>query len=145
MGETQKKGDLGVSIAIGDLKKQGIDSSIPISESLSYDLVGDYKGTLKRIQVRYSKISKSKKGIIETKLKSVWSNSKGYQVRKREVSDFEILCIYCPDTDKCYYLKAEDFNNSTAIALRVVASKINIKTIRYADDYRDCIRCFGSV
>lgn len=44
MGATQAKGNLGVAAAIFSLEKQGIKCSVPLSESLTYDLIGDRMG-----------------------------------------------------------------------------------------------------
>jgi hypothetical protein len=47
--------------------------SLPISEHLKYDLIAEKNGVCKRIQVKFTT---AKNGILNIKLKSVWSNKK---------------------------------------------------------------------
>ena len=72
---TQKKGDIAVAQSIARFTKMGYDVSIPVTESASYDLVVDFEGVLKKVQVRYC-------GVKEVSLRRIHSNSKGYVVRK---------------------------------------------------------------
>ena len=132
MGATQKKGNLGLVKAITDLTEKDIAVSLPISESERYDLIAEKNNICKTVQVRYTGLHN---GRIEIKLKSVWTNSEGYQVRNRQQNDFDILAIYCPDTQKNYYLDASQFKNGNSITLRVEKPKVKNNRIRIADDY----------
>ncbi len=132
MGTTQKKGNLGLVKAITDLTEKDIAVSLPISESERYDLIAEKNNICKTVQVRYTCLSNGK---IEIKLKSVWSNSEGYQVRNRKQNDFDILAIYCPDTQKNYYLDASQFKNGNSVTLRVEEPKKKSNKIRMADNY----------
>jgi hypothetical protein len=75
MRDTQRKGDIAVSQAIASFTKLGWDISVPLTESAAYDLVVEYKDTLKRVQVRYTSTS-------EVDLRRIHSNSTGYIVKK---------------------------------------------------------------
>ena len=141
MGLTQKKGNLGLVKIIADLTEKDISVSLPISESEKYDLIAEKNNICKTVQVRYSKISK---GTIPIKLKSVWTNGEGYQVRNREKKDFDILAVYCPDSNMIYYIDASKFENGNGITLRVKQPKVKNNRIRMASDYLECDYMFGS-
>lgn len=132
MGITQEKGNLGLVKAIADLTEKGLSVSLPISESEYYDLIAEKDNTCKTVQVRYTK---EYKGTIPVKLKSVWTNREGTQVRNREKEDFDVLAIYCPDTKELYYLNACNFNNGNCVTLRLAAPKVKNSKIRMASDY----------
>jgi hypothetical protein len=36
-------------------------------------------------------------------------------------SEFDVMCIYCPETDACYHLRSSDHRQS--VTLRVVATR----------------------
>lgn len=132
MGVTQEKGNLGLVKTIADLTEKGISVSLPISESENYDLIAEKDNTCKTVQVRHTKIYK---GTIPVKLKKVWTNGNGYQVKNREKEDFDVLAIYCPDTSEIYYLDARSFDNGNCITLRTTAPKVKNSKIRMASDY----------
>ena len=140
----KQKGDIGLTQAIADFTKNQVHVSIPISEHLKYDLVVEQNGELKRVQVRYSKLLDGK--FIAVKLKSVWSNKKGLHVTKRQKGDYDVLAIYCPDTDQMYYVKDDEFDAQSALNLRLSknnVTKANKNRIRIAGEYKDCRRIFG--
>jgi hypothetical protein len=136
----KEKGDIGLAKVISELTVIGVHVSLPISEHLKYDMIGEKNGILKRIQVRYAT---AKNGKIEIKLKSVWSNKKGNHILLRTKGDFDILAAYCPDTDKTYFLDDKTFNNTTAITLRFDgAIGGNQFGVRMATDYIGCLDMF---
>ena len=135
----KEKGDIGLAAAISYLVKNGIHISIPLSEHLKYDVIGEKNGICKRIQVRFT--TPKKNGVMEVKLKSVWSNKKGNHILKRGIGDFDILAIYCPQNDKTYFIGDGDFNNTTAINLRLkeISDKNQHKS-RLAEDFENCTK-----
>lgn len=49
--------------------------------------------------------------------------------------EIDLYCIYCPDTDECYYLNPLDYKRS--VTLRVEAPRNNqLKNVRLAADFR---------
>lgn len=47
----------------------------------------------------------------------------------------DLYCLYCPDTDACYFLDSEEFDKS--VNLRVETPKNNQRQhIKFAVDYR---------
>jgi len=78
---------------------------------------------------------------MEVKLKSVWSNKKGNHILKRDVGDFDILAIFCPQNNKTYFINDNAFNNSTAINLRLRENSVcNKHKSRWAEDFEDCVK-----
>jgi hypothetical protein len=54
------------------------------------------------------------------------------QIDKDEV---DLYCIYCPDTDECYYLDPKNFNRS--VTLRVKMPRNNqARNVNLAADFR---------
>lgn len=133
MSITQKKGNIGLTKAIADLTEKEISVSLPISESEKYDLIAEKNNICKTVQIRYCSIHN---GVLPIKLKSVWSNGQGYQVRNREKADFDMLGVYCPDTKLLYYIPSDEFNCKNTLTLRIEPSdKKNDQRIRMAKDY----------
>jgi len=86
MRTTQKKGDYAVAQAIARFTKLGFDVSLPITESAAYDIVVDYHGVLKRIQVRFT----SEKDV---ELRRIHSNSTGYVIKKTKTNAYAWLYV----------------------------------------------------
>ena len=133
MHHTKEKGDLGVLKAQVDLYQQGYLLLNPLTEHAPFDLVAYKKGSFHRIQVKYRKLDQA--GKLEIKFSTCWADKHGVHTVPVDKSEIDLFCIYCPDTDECYYLKPEDFSKN--VCLRVKAPKNNQqKNIRYAADYR---------
>jgi hypothetical protein len=82
MRETQRKGDIGVAQAIATFTRKGYDVSLPLTESVAYDLVVDTGTELKRVQVRFTSSK-------EVDLRRVHSNSSGYVVIPSPINLFQ--------------------------------------------------------
>lgn len=135
------KGDIGLVCSIAELTKQEINVSLPVSDHLKYDLIAEMNGVLKRVQVRYTKLVN---GVMQVKLKSVWSNQAGVHVVTRKKGDYDILAVYCPDTGKTYFMADKSFSCGSAVTLRVNQAKGRggSGSIRMADDFLDCSGLF---
>lgn len=148
MSITKEKGDIGLTKIIADLTENNINVSIPIAEHLKYDIIIEKDSKMFRVQARYSKADKNN-SYIQVKLKSVWSNKSGSYSVNREKGDYDILAIYCPYTNKCYYLSDEEFDPGAAINLRLTPPKTkNGGVIRMAKDYESIFKAIknnGSV
>jgi hypothetical protein len=137
MYSKKEKGDIGLAKTISDLTEKNIHVCLPISEHLKYDLVAEKDGICKRIQVRFTT---AKNGILSVKLKSAWSNKKGNHILKREVGDFDILAIYCPQTNNVSYLEDKSFDNKTQVNIMIRESKKGL--VRLEKDFLDCRNFF---
>jgi PD-(D/E)XK endonuclease len=129
---TKDKGDLGVAKAYCDLVEKGYLVLFPSTEHAPFDLVAYEGSNFVRIQVKYRR---AVKGVLQINLINWWADKNGSHGRQVDKSQVDVICVYCPDTDKCYYFKCADVNVS--ISLRVDTPKNNqSKKVRFADDYR---------
>jgi hypothetical protein len=129
---TKDKGDLGVLKAQADLCFQGYTILTPCTEHAPFDLVVYKDGFFKRVQVKYRRVRAD--GTIHLTLRSCWSDSKGCHVKPSDKKEVDIVCIYCPDTDKCYYVAASEVGQ--CITLRITHPKNNQRSgVKLAGDY----------
>jgi hypothetical protein len=130
---TKNKGDLGVLKAKCDLLQKGYLILSPETEHAPFDLVVSKDGQFKTVQVKYRDASNGK---LEVKFSSCWTDKNGTHTVPVDKSFIDIYCIYCPQTDECYYLNPSDFGKS--VTLRVETPKNNQrKNVNLAFDYRE--------
>jgi hypothetical protein len=124
--KTYEKGAIGEHRVVADLISKGYRVHKPLSESLPYDLVVSIKGFFFKIQVKYVTL---RRGFVETSPRSIKSKN------TRIVNiDFDLLAIFCPDTQECYYIWRNEFEGS--VRLRINKTKNNQgKGVRLAKDY----------
>jgi len=128
---TKNKGDLGVAKAYCDLVQKGYMVLAPLTEHAPFDLVAYDGNKFMRIQVKYRS---AVRGSLQVNLINWWADKNGSHGKRVDKRQVDVFCIYCPETDKCYYFKAEDVNVS--LTLRMQAPRNNqSKNIRFADDY----------
>lgn len=66
---------------------------------------------------------------------STWTDKNGNHINYTDKEEVDVYCIYCPDTDECYYVNIKDFNVS--VVLRVRSPQNNVrKGIKFAKDFR---------
>lgn len=83
-------------------------------------------GSLYRIKVQYRSIQREK---LEVVLKDGHKNT------------LDLLAIYCPDTDKVYYVRSAEVNKS--LVLRVGEAGKRSDSIKWAKDYENINRVFA--
>ncbi|MES9872520.1 MAG: group I intron-associated PD-(D/E)XK endonuclease [Candidatus Sedimenticola sp. 6PFRAG7] len=133
MHHTKEKGDLGVLKAQLDLFEQGFVILNPVTEHAPFDLVAYREKEFKRVQVKYKSLDRT--GAITVHFRSSWADKNGTHMRQIDKSEVDLYCIYCPDTDECYYLDPKDHNRS--VTLRVETSKNNQSAnVNVAADFR---------
>ena len=115
---TKDKGDLGTAKAHADLVHQGYTVLFPATEHAAFDLVAYRAGQFHRVQVKYRS---SRTGSISVQFRSMWADRNGTHTKRTDKSEVDVLCIYCPETDHCYYVRPANFRQS--VTLRVVPSK----------------------
>jgi hypothetical protein len=128
---TKNKGDLGVAKAYCDLVEKGYLVLFPSTEHAPFDLVA-YDGIrFIRIQVKYRRANR---GVLLVNLVSWWADKNGSHPKRVDKTQVDVFCVYCPDTDKCYYFEAKQVNVS--ISLRIDAPKNHqVKNVKFADDF----------
>lgn len=131
---TKTKGDLGVLKAQVDLYQNGYIILTPLSEHAPFDLVVYKNGKFKRVQVKYRQLNS--KGILEVRFRSSYNNSKGTITKEVNKNEIDVYCVYCPETDECYYFDPKLFDKS--ISLRVETPKnYQMQNIHFAEDFRE--------
>ena len=118
---TKTKGDLAVACAYADLMKQGFLVCWPATEHAPFYLVAYRDGGFLRVQVKYRALNE--RGSLMVEFGSVWSDSHGMHRRPMEKSEVDVVCVYCPATDECYYLRPQEHGNT--VTLRVLPSQNN--------------------
>jgi hypothetical protein len=128
---TKNKGDLGVAKAHCDLVEKGYMVLFPTTEHAPFDLVA-YDGIkFVRIQVKYRS---AVNGSVQIRLENWWADRNGSHGMPIDKSQVDVFCVYCPDTDKCYYFKPE--NIKTYFSLRIETPKNNqLKRINLAENF----------
>lgn len=135
--ETKDKGDIGLAQVIAHLTKNGVKVALPLSEHLPFDLIAiSEEGKLSKVSVKYKGKSE---GCVKVPLRTVSTNSKGYNIKRVNFDDIDAFAIYCPDTDVCYFVnKKELFKCVNAFSLRIDAVKDGIKNknmVHWAKDF----------
>ena len=115
---TKDKGDLGTAKAHADLVENGFVVLFPATEHAEFDLVAYRDGCFHRVQVKYRS---ARLGTLSVHFRSVWADRHGTHMRAIDKSQVDIVCIYCPEADECYYLRPSEHGQS--VTLRVTPSK----------------------
>lgn len=130
---TKDKGDLGVAKAHADLVAKGFDVLFPATEHAPFDLVAHKAGTFHRIQVKYRSM---RRGMVTLKLSSNWTDRHGVHSTPIDKDAVDAICIYCPDTDECYYIRPSD--HGASVNLRITPTENGQqKRILAASVFRD--------
>jgi len=130
---TKEKGDLGVLKAQLDLFEQGFTIFTPQTEHCPFDLVAYKEGEFRRVQVKYRAVDRF--GKIDVKFSTCWADRNGTHTVPVDKNEIDLYCIYCPDTDECYYLEPASFGSN--VCLRVKAPKNSQKRgVNFAADFR---------
>jgi len=128
---TKNKGDLGVAKAHCDLVEKGYMVLFPTTEHAPFDLVAYDGAKFIRIQVKYRS---AVNGSVQIRLENWWADRNGSHGMPIDKSQVDVFCVYCPDTDRCYYFKPE--NIKTYFSLRIETPKNNqLKRINLAENF----------
>ena len=130
---TKQKGDLGVLKAQLDLYEQGFTVFAPLTEHCPFDLVAYRKGEFRRVQVKFRSLDRF--GKIDVKFSTCWTDRNGTHTVPVDKNEVDLYCIYCPETDECYYIEPGMFGSHAS--LRVEAPKNGqFKGVNFAADFR---------
>jgi hypothetical protein len=130
---TKNKGDLGVLHAKVDLAEKGFDLFLPLTEHQAFDLVAYRDGRFYRIQVKYRRVVN---GVICVKFHSSWADRHGVHMVLMDKNSVDVVCIYCPDTRRCYYIDPR--RHGISVQLRLAPTRNNqSKGVLLADDYTE--------
>lgn len=136
MHHTKEKGDLAVLKAQVDLFEKGYIVATPLTEHAPFDLIVYKEGVCKTIQVKYRSIDKF--GKLNIKFANTYSDSRGVHIKQIDKNLIDVYCIYCPQTEKCYYFDPKKFKKHACF--RVTSSKNNQqKNVNYLVNYTEMI------
>lgn len=129
---TKDKGDLGVAKAHADLVGKGYTVLFPATEHAPFDLVGYRAGVFVRIQVKFRS---APNGSFTVHFRSVWNDRNGTHSRPTDKEAIDVVCVYCPETDRCYYLTPMEHGNS--VTLRTTPTRNGQRSgVLLAEDFR---------
>jgi hypothetical protein len=117
---TKDKGDLGVAKAHADLVSQGFVVLFPATEHAPFDLVAYRDGAFQRVQVKYRS---GKSGRVQVAFRTSWADRLGTHERPIDKTQVDVICVYCPETDECYYLRPP--HHGSCVSLRVSPARNN--------------------
>lgn len=130
---TKNKGDLGVRCAQVDLARRGYAVLLPLTEHAPFDLVTYKDGRFFRVQVKYRA---AKDGFVAVQMGNVWADRHGVHLVPIARSSIDLICVYCPDTDRCYHV--DPHTCLSWIRLRTAPPRNNQKKgIQWAKDYEE--------
>lgn len=130
---TKNKGDLGILYAQLDLARKGYGVLTPLTEHEAFDLVAYKDGRFYRVQVKYRA---AVRGAIMLRFSSSWADRHGSHVVPVDKDAVDIYCVYCPDTDECYYVDPRIAD--TNVSLRIAQpNNFQKRRIHWACDFRD--------
>jgi hypothetical protein len=116
-----------------DLARRGYGLLIPLTEHESFDLVAYKGGKFIRVQVKYRA---AVDGAIDLRFRTSWADGNGTHTSPMSKRDVDVVCVYCPDTDRCYYVDPKRFRGG--VKLRIARSRNNQnKGVFWAEDFSD--------
>ncbi|MFI5511241.1 group I intron-associated PD-(D/E)XK endonuclease [Mycobacterium sp. NPDC051804] len=115
---TRDKGDLGIAKAHADLVSKGFTVLFPATEHAPFDVVAYAGGDFHRLQVKYRS---ARAGAVSIMFRSTWAGRNGTHTTRMDKSAIDVVCIYCPETDECYYVRPDA--HGASVTLRIAPSK----------------------
>jgi hypothetical protein len=112
---TKTKGDIGVMKAKMDMLLRGYMILQPETEHAPFDFVAYKSDQFLRVQVKYAAMKRD--GTIRARFTRRWCNTKGTQTRPIDKSAIDWYCVYCPDTDLCYYIDPKKYGHSVKLRM----------------------------
>lgn len=130
---TKNKGDLGVLYAQLDLAKKGWTVLLPLTEHAAFDLVAYRDGRFLRVQVKYRA---AVNGVVIAPMKTCWADRHGVHSVPIDRSSIDLMCLYCPDTESCYYVDPRIVRGHVGLRLQPPRNS-QVKHVRYAADFTE--------
>lgn len=142
---TKDKGDFALGLVISEFLRHGLAVLVPLSEHQPYDLVtSNDSGVMRKIQIKYRSLSAT--GIVTISMRNTYSDRNGWHEHPVDKSGFDCYAIYCPESDRIYYIRTDEIPESQtkAFCIRVIPCRNNQKRrVRLAQDYEDISRIFA--
>ena len=106
---------------------------MPLTEHCPFDLVAYRDGVFRRVQVKYRKVDRN--GKVEVKFTTCWADRHGTHTSPVDKDEIDLFCIYCPDTDECYYVNPREFGSNVSLRVRTPRNGQS-RNVNFAADYR---------
>lgn len=132
---TKELGNLTELQVITELYALGVDVSLPFGNSQKYDLIADYNGQLKKIQIKHSAPSYEGDSLIFIEFKTRWQghNASGYTQNYYTKEDIDYFATFFGQ--KVYLVPVEECSGATK-RLRFAPPKSGQKIgINFAEQY----------
>lgn len=127
-------GEKSEAIILAELVKRDYKVLMPFGNNRRYDFVLDLTSSVLGFMRVQCKTGRLRAGVVEFNAYSSGSNSSGSK-SKGYKDDVDLFLIYCPDTDKVYWLLPRSCGNSKPY-LRVTPTRNSqSKGVRWAKDY----------
>ena len=120
---------------------------IPQTEHSPFDLVVYKGGVFKRVQVKYRELNA--RGILEVRFRSSYSTASGVATKEVNKEEIDVYCVYCPQTDCCYYFNPKLFSKSISLRVDSPKNKQEKKLIlqviieKFRESTSSDMRCFS--
>jgi hypothetical protein len=114
---SKHKGSLAVGAAIGYFAEKGITVLLPIADYEKYDLAIDDKGTIKKVQCKYTNDTEDSGAFIVDLRTFGGYRDKTYYLKYKK-DDFDLLFILCGNGKK-YLIPAEKVLSRSHISIGI--------------------------
>jgi hypothetical protein len=136
MHPPKEKGDLSVAKVHADLVGKGFTVLFPVTEHAPFDLVAYEDGEFYRLQVKFRS---ARSGAVKVQFRSMWADRHGTHTTPMDKDAVDVMCIYCPETDRCYYVRPDA--HGTSVTLRIAPSRNGQQAgVLYADAFLELPR-----
>lgn len=130
---TKDKGDIGVAKVFADLVAKGYMVLFPATEHAAFDLVAYADPDFLRVQVKYRS---ARGGAVKVAFRSLWADRNGTHTRRWDKTAVDLVAIYCPEVDSCFYVDPTEFSESVTLRIGQTRNGQGVG-IRDADSHRD--------
>ena len=113
--------------------KVGIGVLKPLSDGHRYDLVFDVEPALLRVQCKWA----VRRGeVIVVNCRTCRRGPDGFIRRSYSRREVDLVAAYCAETDRCYVIPPDLFEEHAAVSLRLAPARNNQRAkIKWARDY----------
>ncbi len=129
---TNQKGTLAEAKVAAVAIEHGVGVSIPLDDE-RYDLILDLRPALLRVQCKWAiRVN----DVVNVRLYTSRRAKEGMVNRRYRAGEVDAFAAYCPDTDDCYLLPADEFVAFRQAHLRLAPARNNqLLGIRWARHY----------
>ena len=88
------------------------------------------------------------RGILEVRFRSSYSTASGVTTKEVNKEEIDVYCVYCPQTDSCYYFNPKLFSKSISLRVDSPKNKQEKKSIlqviieKFCESTSSDMRCF---